>query len=92
MQIQLHLRVKREACNLTQAAVGKEVHHSESFISRLENAIQWPTLPMLGSLGRLYVCHPFDLVTYVNFPLPRILSTAVCAACGATREASSPAS
>ena len=84
MQVELHLRAERERCRLTQADVCEVIHHSEGFLSKLENGKYLPKLRILARLARVYHCHPFDFLTFDNYPLPRIVREAQCATCGAS--------
>ena len=87
MQVELHLRALRVECGLTQAEVCDVIQHSEGFLSKLENGKYLPRLPMLARLARIYHCHPFDLLTFRNFPPPRLEQEWRCAACGSTTPA-----
>ena len=87
MSVELHLRARRAECGLTQAEVCAVLDTSEGFLSKLETGKYLPRLPMLIRLGRVYQCHPLDLVTFHHFPLPRLLREWRCAVCGNTTPA-----
>ena len=82
MGVEVHLQEERLRCRLRQADVCEVLPISKGYLSKLENGLYLPKLSLLGSLGRLYVCHPFDFLAWHNYPLPRLLREWRCPACG----------
>jgi transcriptional regulator with XRE-family HTH domain len=66
----LHFRAIRQACGLTLQAVSADIERSVGGLSGIERGKQTISLEVVEVLARRYQCHPWDLVTFPDFPEP----------------------
>jgi hypothetical protein len=68
--MELHMRRVRQARRLTLAAASASTRRSISGLSNIERGLQAVTLETVELLARTYNVHPWDLVSFPEFPAP----------------------